>query len=179
MDGLRELWHAVPPDASAAHVRQAYQDLFDRPIDALIEPREYYEGGPVGDRASCYFTICGEPQAWDGSTWRGEGPFDCADDPRALGPMGSTGTGSVERHHVVELEAGTRHRFTVSGGEGVYLRPCGLQCLPLGTSALPFPPGTSTTRADVRGGLYRVEILASYDDLPADTPSAFEIERLD
>ncbi len=179
MEGLRELWHAVPSSASAEQVRRAYQNLFGRSIDVLLEPREYYEGGPDTDRWSCYYVICDEPESWDGDVWRADGPFDCADDPDALGPRGSNGTGAVERHYVVELEAATSYRFTASGGAGTYLRPCGLQCLPLGTPALPFFPDTSTSRADLRGGQYRVEILTDFEDLPVDAPSTFQIERLE
>jgi hypothetical protein len=178
MDGLRELWHAIPPDASSERARQAYADLFGRPIDALIEPIEHDDGW-LEERWSCYFTLCGEPQPWNGASWRAEGPFDCADDPNALGPMGASGTGTVERYHVVELESSARYRFTATGGAGTYLRPCGLQCRPLGTSAIPFFPNESVSRDDLRGGRYRVEILSRFEDLPTDTPSTFELERLD
>jgi hypothetical protein len=178
MGGLRELWHAVPPDASAAEVRQAYSDLFGRPIDALIEPIEH-DGGWLEERWSCYFTLCGEPQPWDSASWRAEGPFDCANDPNALGPMGASGTGTVERYHVVELDSSARYRFTASGGAGVYLRPCDLQCVPLGAPAISFFPDESVGLPNLRGGRYRVEILSRFEALPTDAPSAFEIERLD
>ena len=178
MGGLRELWYAVPPDASAEHVRAAYQELFGRSIDALIEPFEEFEGFPE-ERLSCHFTVCDEPQPWDGDVWRAEGPFDCADDPVALGPMGNSGTGPVERHSVVELEPATPYRFIASGGAGAYLRPCGLQCQPRGTPADIFFPDMPVTRPDYPDGRYRVEIVVDFEDLPTDTPSSFEIERLD
>ena len=177
MDGLNDLWHAVAPQASAAEVRQAYQDLFGRSIDALIEPIEG-PGGLPEERWSCYFTVCGEPQPWDGNAWRADGPFACADDPDALGPLGAGTPGTVERYHVVELEPATRYRFTASSG-GAELRPCGLQCQPRGSSAHTFWPDMPSSRADLPGGPYRVEIVSLSDDLPTDTPATFEIERLD
>lgn len=179
MEGLSALWHAVPSDASAEQVRQAYQDLFGRPIDALIEPREVSEGGSTLDRWSCYFVVCDEPQPWEGAVWRAAGPSGCIDDAHALGPMGSNGTGTVERYYAVELEPSTPYRFTTSGGVGAYLRECGLQCLPLGSPAWQLWPDTSTSRSDLFGGRYRVEIVADFDELPVDSPGSFEIERLD
>jgi hypothetical protein len=179
MEGLRDFWHAVPADASAERARQAYQDLFGRPIDVLLEPYEASEGGPLLERWSCHLTVCGEPQPWDGDTWQADGPFACADDPDALGPMDISGTGIVQRHHVVELEPATSYRFTPAGGVAADLRPCGLQCQPLGASAHSFWPDRPSTRSDLAGGRYRVEILSRFEDLPAEPPGIFTIERLD
>lgn len=178
-DGLRDFWRAVPADASAERARQAYQDRFGRPIDALIEPYEASEGGPLLERWSCHFTVCGEPQPWDGDTWQAEGPFACADDPDALGPMDVSGTGIVQRHHVVELEHATSYRFTPAGGVAADLRPCGLQCQPLGAAAHSVWPDRPSTRSDLAGGRYRVEILSRFEDLPASPPGTFTIERLE
>lgn len=176
-EGLRELWQAVDPDASADQIRAAYQDLFAQPIDTLIEPREYYEGGEPLERWSCHYTVCAEPQPWEGDVWQAQGPTGCADDPHAIGPMGVSNT--IERHHVVELEPGAEYRFTASGGAGAQLRPCGLQCLPLGAQADLFFPGTSRTRDDYPSGRYRVEIVTTVEELMGSSNAAFTIERLD
>jgi hypothetical protein len=178
-EGLRDFWHRVAPDASAAEVRAAYQALFGRPIDALIEPYEAWEGGPLVDRWSCYFALCGEPTPWNGDTWQAEGPFACEDDPDALGPTRASGTGPVERYHVVELEPSTSYRFTAAGGLGAFVRPCGLQCLPLGSDANAYWAEMPRVHPSALGGRHRVEILADLADLPTATPATFTIERLD
>ena len=168
-DGLRELWHRVPRDASARQIRDTYEAIFDRPIEALFEP---VDGVP---RHSCHFTVCvGEPADWNGDEVALPGPSDCEDDPRAVGPMSSRYLGTVWRPHVVDLEDAPLHWESV-GGVGAYLRWCRLRCDPGDPHAEGgvAPDGSSTM--NLGPGPMRVEVSQDLEELPLDEPGVVRI----
>lgn len=167
--GLRELWHRVPRDASAREIRDTYEAIFDRPMEALFEP---IDGAP---RHSCHFTVCvGEPAAWDGDAVTLAGPSDCEDDPRAVGPMPGRHLGTVWRPHVVDLDDAPLHWESV-GGVGAFLRWCRLRCDPGDPHAYEgvAPDGSSTK--DLGPGPMRVEVSQDIEELPLDEAGALRI----
>jgi hypothetical protein len=194
--GLRELWHEVPRGATAAEIRDAYTALFDRPLDALIEP---YYGGEVleeefwVERGPCSMALCaGELTPWTGDVWSAAGPVGCENDPNAVGPMehaDSLGIGSVWRPHVIELQgdapaavgpttpapAGASYDWVPTGGAGALYEPCWLNCGNV-TTGLIFPDQAARDWRSYPGRL-RVEVLNEIDDLPPDPPSELNVHR--
>jgi hypothetical protein len=194
LDGLRDFWHAVPPGATAQHVRAAYMALFDRSIDALIEP--YHAVNASGDdiwieRGRCSLNLCpGSPKPWAGDVWSASGPTGCQSDPQAVGPMtwsSSLGIGSVWRPYVVEF-AGEEdgefrpdrprsmhpHDLLPNGGAGALLEACWFECATVGTGEV-FPDAPRQWQWGP--GRFRVEVLHELDDLPLDPPGELHIHR--
>ncbi|MEX1362581.1 MAG: hypothetical protein AB1Z98_05605 [Nannocystaceae bacterium] len=183
MDGLRELWHAVPRDASATQVRQTYEDLFDRPMTALLEPEVVFPGEPFEmtvPRHPCYLTVCvGELEPWDGDRWSGEAADGCEDDPLAVGPSDGNFAGPVWRQHLVELGP-TDHIASSSDGVGAMVRPCGvLRC---GADEVPYtvvsPDNPSVELGPYWSGMVRMEVGRDLEALPAAELGFLELERL-
>src|SRR5690606_19597571 len=95
-DGLRQLWHSVPPGASAAEVRTSYQSLFGRSIDVLLEPHQglvQFNGFALplegSARVPCAFSLCPGSVtilSVDDTIAMAPGPSGCQDDPYAVGP---------------------------------------------------------------------------------------------
>jgi len=182
-DGLRELWHAVPFDATASEIRDAYRDNFGRPITALFEPEIMYPGEDFEievARHTCYFAVCvGEQVPWQGDTWSGAAPRDCEDDPVAVGPSPTNFLAPVWRPYVVELGE-SEHRFTTSDSVGAFIRPCQLRCsVDDDHSYLGLDGARSTDIGPhVLTGPVRIEVGRELHDLPADPPGTLVIERL-
>jgi hypothetical protein len=177
IEGLRELWHRVPWDSSAQQVRDAYFELFDRPIDALVEPW-IYEGpngpSPIG-RRTCSYTVCaGEPHAWDEDRWLAEGPSGCEDDPHAVGSdaqMYDLDVGSVWRDYLLERTI-LIEPPRLSGPVTAIMIPCGFRC-PYDGPVYVGPDQLSTDW----GGLLRVEVRTPLEALPIDPPGTFELQH--
>lgn len=168
-EGLRELWQSVPHDASPQQVRNAYQAVFDRPMDALFEP---IDGVP---RQTCHFTVCvGEATPWDGDAAALEGPSDCARDPNAVGPTTDRLFGSVWRPHVVDLED-TEHRWESTGGASAILRWCRLRCEPNDPMPYTSVAADGSFVEDLGLGPMRVEVTHPLEDLPRDEPGSVRI----
>jgi hypothetical protein len=181
-DGLREFWHAVPNDASAPEVRAAYEAMFGRSIDVLIEPDLIMVPGidePFEQpRRTCYFTACPhEPTPWDGDVWTAEAPNSCEDDD-AIGPTTGGLAGDVWRSFVLDREVGD-YRLTGAGGaHGIY-RWCALRCTNLDTHAYgAIDSGRTYEELDPYGGEVRVDIGRDLEELPTDEPGGVEIMRL-
>ncbi len=179
-EGLRELWHAVAPDATASEVRDAYQRIFDRPITALFEPDIMFPGEDFEveiPRTTCYFTVCvGEQAVLQDDRWSGKAPSDCEDEPLAVGPNPSNSFAPVWRPYVVELTDGD-HRFTTSASVGAFIRPCELRCSADDDSAYTGIGGSSSIDFGLVGPS-RIEVGRRLEDLPAEPPGELEIERL-
>jgi hypothetical protein len=177
IEGLRELWHRVPWDSSTQQVRDAYFELFDRPIDALVEPW-IYEGpngpSPIG-RMTCSYTVCaGEPHAWDEDRWLAEGPAGCEDDPHAVGSdaqMYDLDVGSVWRDYLLERTT-LIEPPRLSGPVTAMVIPCGFRC-PYDGPVYVGPDQLSTDW----GGLLRVEVRTPLEALPIDRPGTFELQH--
>jgi hypothetical protein len=176
-EGLRELWHRIPARASTQQVRDAYLEVFGRPIDELIEPL-VYEGpnGPVyGNRVTCSYAVCaGEPRAWEGDQWIGSAPIGCEDDPNAVGPDAQlffNDVGPVWRDYVLENTTPILPpRF--SDGVTAIVASCGLHC-PYSRAFYVGPDQLSTDW----GGLLRVEVRTPLEALPIDPPGTFELQH--
>jgi hypothetical protein len=177
MDGLRALWFRIPARASTQQVRAAYFELFDRPIDTLIEP--WIDDGPGGptpvDRVSCGYTLCtGESGAWAGPRWTGAAPAGCEDDSHAVGPDDrayDVAAGAVWREYMVDLEYGIDPP-RVSDGIVAMVVPCGLVCPQW--YPVDYRPGSMSGVGGV--GPFRVEVRTELELLPTDTPGSVEFE---
>jgi hypothetical protein len=177
IEGLRELWHRVPWDSSAQQVRDAYFELFERPIDALVEPW-IYEGpngpSPIG-RSSCSYTVCaGKPHAWDEDRWLAEGPAGCEDDPHAVGSdarMYDLDVGSVWRDYLLERTT-LIEPPRLSGPVTAIMIPCGFRC-PYDGPVYIGPDQLSRGW----GGLVRVEVRTPLEALPIDRPGTLELQQ--
>jgi hypothetical protein len=183
MEGLRELWHRVPARASTQQVREAYFELFERPIDALIEPWIYEgETGPVPvPRTSCGYTLCaGEAQPWDGDRWVGPAPAGCEDDPDAVGPdptrrdaqqfMYGFPAGPVWREYVVDVAYPVEPPRLSETVTAIGI-PCGFVCPEW------FPVDFQPGGPNVLGvGPFRLQVRTELESLPTDTPGTIEFE---
>ena len=181
MPGLRAFWHAVPPDATAAEVRQAYEKLFGEPIEVLTQPRVYVEEGTgieyESTRLNCQLALCtGQRRDWDGDEWTAEGPRSCYD-PDAIGPYSRLGDAPpVWRDYVMDPQ-GRHFDYYESQFEGARVYPCRLDC---GGDLLLHDlyrgaPSDDPWRTDPR---FRIEIHAELEDLPTDDPIEIRYEAL-
>jgi hypothetical protein len=178
MEGLRELWHRVPARASGQRVRDAYFELFGRPIDALIEPW-IYEGeiGPVPvPRTSCGYTLCtGELQPWEGDRWVGPAPGGCEDDPDAVGSDAQLfkygfAAGPVWREYVVDVAYPVEPPRLSDTVTAIGI-PCGFVCPEW------FPVDFQPGGPNVLGvGPFRLQVRTELESLPTDTPGTIEFE---
>jgi hypothetical protein len=201
MDGLRDLWRAVPAGATAPEVRAAYEEVFDEPIDVLLEPWIYVGQDPTSglaveieiDRAACDFTLCTEdPTPWIDDVWSASGPSGCEDDPDAIGPASdlvSIDFRPVWTEHV--MDAGPEaFEFSPFGQWGWIegqitpdaltgnVRACWAQCGPPGSSGTPrYPDGAEEVEPLGKPGLYRVELGRRLDELPTDDPGELVYQR--
>lgn len=182
-DGLHQFWVAVPEDASAEEVRAAYLAIFDRPIDALLEPDLVdvpWMDEPVEEpRHTCYFAVCvGEATPWTSDAWTADAPDRC-DGNDAIGPTSDGWAGDVWRSSVVDRSVGNYH-YSVSGGASAIFRACRLRCD--GDDTNPFAgvtPDQSYEAMDDQGGLIRVDVGRPQEQLPGSEPGGVEIRRLD
>lgn len=182
--GLRELWHATEPNASAQEVRAAYQALFDRRIDDLLEPwfSETELGAGFIERRTCELSLCvGDVQTWDGDVWSAFGPVGCEDDPDAVGPLEYAPlfqeTTSVAREWVMDLpgHAWLRDEEATSSNVAALSVPCWLQCADGGPT---FPPGREGTEPLLTPERRRVAVGTAFDELPTDTPGAYVLRSV-
>ncbi|MEX1368448.1 MAG: hypothetical protein AB1Z98_35275 [Nannocystaceae bacterium] len=193
VEGLRELWYEVPFGASATEVRAAYEAIFERPMDALLEPHrdrvafngrdlEIPEGGEE-DRHPCIFSLCpGEPEVIDDvGVLFAPGPSGCEDDPHAVGPHSRNpfiDGPPVWRETIIEATEGLIEVQRPEVLEGI-LRPCALLCLGSGNGyGLWISPRTEDERRSAPGGRWRVEARSELEALPTDDPDAIEIRWL-
>lgn len=187
-DGLRTLWHAVPPDATAAEIRASYEELFGEPLDVIFEPAEVqFPGEPyemIVPRATCHFNVCaGEPlelSGIDAAPVFAEAPSSCLDDPHAIGSTHGHSGGDVWASWVLPLEPG-RHRFVTSGGAAATVVSCGLRCDPYDTSPWSGVDVDDTLVDDFREywpGPFRFEVGRESVDLPTAVPGGLSVERL-
>ena len=175
MAGLEDLWHEVPYGATAAEVRAAYENLFGRPIDTLIEPWDL--DGKDMTRYGCTFALCtGQPVAWDDAVWSASGPIGCEDDPFAVGPYtsGFQPVSPVWRDYVLDPEGQAYDSDPANEGVPVNVHGCGLTC-----SSSPYDVGQGTApeepwREDRRR---RIQIHAELEDLPTDSPAVIRYHR--
>jgi hypothetical protein len=196
IEGLRDLWHAVPQRATANEVRDAYAELFDRPIEALIEP---YSAGEIDgheiwmERRTCSLALCpGEPKPWTGNVWTGAGPHACEGDPQAVGPETygqSLGIGNVWRPYIIEFEGDAPdviapdtpydsdrlYDWASTGLAGGLYEPCALYCDTISTG--PGYPGQEAHDWRYYPGRLRVDVRHELDDLPRDPPGELHITR--
>lgn len=181
-EGLRDLWHAVPREATADEVEQAYAELFGRPMASLFEPEVWFPGEPFEmevPRYSCYLSVCvGDATQWEGDSWSGEAVSGCEDDPNAVGPTPESFLAPVWRPYVLETGENTLE-ISTSVGVGAFVRPCGLRC---GMDAFPFT-GTSSGDTIQVGGSWlsarvRIDVGRELDELPTEDAGSVTIERL-
>lgn len=184
-DGLGRLWRAVPPGASAADVREAYESLFQRPIDALIEPNliEGPDGPYESPRYPCNFALCLAPEVtpWNGDRWSASGPTDCEEDPDAIGPDHRAygyEHGEVWRHYVIEMDRDALDVET-SATVGANLAACSLVCSDNQVeSAQVIGPASIEDGSSWPGaGRHRVEVRSELAGLPTATPGELVIRR--
>ncbi len=172
VDGLRRLWHELSLDSEAAEFRAAYQSVFARSVDELLEPEML---GPVPNtRFACFSEICLEAaeQTRSDGTWSAEGPESCAG-ARAVGPRSLGGGRSVWTHQVVTVNAESPV-ITATGGSGAVVRACGLGCNTVVHDAQ-IAPGVSVDLA-LPSQDYLVEIGHRLEDLPTDSPAHVDFE---
>ncbi len=183
-EGLAAFWRAVPRGSTAAEVRAAYQQLFGRSIDALIEPRlvENEAGTFEVPRFPCNFALCLAPaHPWDGNRWEGPGPLDCGSDPSAIGPDHREYLheyGDVWRDYVIEMDD---HALDVSSSDSVggNLSTCSLVCsnsqIESGQSIGPSAVEDGQTWPGA--GRHRVEVRSAISDLPTAEPGELVFRR--
>jgi hypothetical protein len=170
-EGLRELWHRIPANASTQQVRDAYLELHGRPIDELIEPT---------GRMLCSYTVCaGEPHGWGEDRWVGSAPVGCEDDPNAVGPdpapYSYDPVGTVWRDYVLENATPVLPpRF--SEGVNAIVIPCGFHCPYEGPSYL-GPDASLSIGFRTFVGRVRVEVRTRLEALPSDPPGTVEVEH--
>jgi hypothetical protein len=177
--GLRDLWHAIPRGATAQEVRDAYQSLFHRPIDALIQPWIFESDNPDQDgqgipRYPCNFALCtGQSKPWDGDVWSASGPTDCEDDPDAIGPyegvVGLLGGRPVWRDYVFEPDDRPYERDPIIDPLAVQALSCQFECVQptpyfFGQGSAPEEPWQIDKRR-------RIQVHGALEDLPTDTPT--------
>jgi len=193
VEGLRELWRAVPFGASAADVRAAYETIFGRSIDALLEPYRdrvaingsFLELSPGTEMARhpCIFSLCpGEPVVLDDvDVVFAPGPSGCEDDPHAVGPHSRNefvDGPPVWRETIVEAQEGGLQVRRPEILQGI-LRPCALLCFGWGNGyGLWLKPVTEDELSSAPGGRWRVEVRRELEELPTDEPGALEIQWL-
>jgi hypothetical protein len=179
---LRELWHAVPPGASASEIKTTYQQLFGTPIEALFEPWVYVgelsDGEPYDvPRYPCDFSLCVAPVRPfdDEGVWAAPapGPFDCADDPHAVGPATAAvwvDPVAVWREYTLEHELGP-YALEVVPGQTDPPRVVFSPCYPTCSDQIPRyddpPPGYIPLGTPEH---YRVQVGLAVEDLPVDGP---------
>lgn len=181
-EGLRDLWHSVPRGSSAAEVRDAYEALFGRSMDALVENYVVDDPeNPLGpqevERRPCALALCPAiaSRAWDDGVWSATAPLGCEDDPQAVGPDRREyihSDGDVWRNEVLVPEPG-RYSVTSSPRTGYGLTGCALDCSDGGQGAMtdgPFDTHTPPLYLWSGVGPVRVEVRAAIGDLPTDTP---------
>jgi len=185
-DGLREFWHAVPRGSTAAEVRAAYEELFGRSIDALIEPYVVEYSPPFGpqeiERRACDFALCPAPEVtpWQGDQWTALGPLGCEDDPDAIGPdRRPSDWGEVWRDYTL-IGDPAFYGFEYGAGSSVSIAACALNCdyQSTGIGGAEGPPFSSVPA--YRGwwdSPMRVEVRAALVDLPTETPAVATITR--
>lgn len=173
-DGLRDFWHAVPRGSSAAEVRAAYEALFGRSIDALIEPYVVEYPDPIGptevERRACDFALCParEVAAWQDDRWVASGPVGCEDDPDAIGPdRRLLEWGEVWRDYTL-LGEPAYYSFDYPAKTAVGMAACALNCENQATGIVAFEGPPLSTEAMFRGweAPVRVEVRAALSDLP-------------
>ncbi|MBL4686275.1 MAG: hypothetical protein JKY37_16900 [Nannocystaceae bacterium] len=181
IEGLRGLWHAVPAEATAADVRRAYEDLFDRPIDALLERTPFNPDTMVGGvRAPCKFSLCpGIAQPLDGGAVFAPGPSGCEDDPNAIGP-----------HSRFELLDGPPvwRETTITPTRWSYPEPsdtlaatsspCFLECYRYGSGRVVWIPGMDQWGMVLRpAGSWRIEVRQELEALPTEDPGGIVFDE--
>lgn len=185
-EGLRDFWHAVPRGSSATEVRAAYEALFGRSIDALVEPYQVGEPGTPGsyemERRACDFSLCPAPSVteWEGEQWSAAGPIGCEDDPNAIGPDRRRlfEWGEVWRDYTMPAEpAFYRTEYTAKRGYGY--NNCELHCEWLATGMTDSFEGPFTFETfEEWEGPTRFEVRAALSDLPADAPGSVTVVQV-
>jgi hypothetical protein len=184
--GLRDLWHAVPLGATAQEVRDAYQSLFGRPMDALIEPyvvHSEFEGldGKQVERYHCDFALCtGKPQPWVDDTWEASGPTACEDDPEAIGPFDNIvgvigGAPPVWRDYVLDREGRALDADPGNANVPVTVLYCALDCVQ--PTAFDYGQGPAPDEPWRHDRRQRVQIHSELDALPTETPVTLRYTR--
>lgn len=186
VDGLRDFWHAVPRGSTAAEVRAAYQAIFGRPIDALVEPYMVESAEPSGptlvERRACDFALCPAPQltGWKGDEWTARGPLDCEDDPAAVGPdHRQSDWGEVWRDYTMPGEP-AYYTYDYPAKASVIRGACDLNCDHQATgigNSFEGPPNYPGPRFEDWQSPVRVEVAAVLADLPLDPPRTFTLTR--
>jgi hypothetical protein len=184
-DGLRDFWQVVPRGSSAVEVRAAYQDLFGRPIDVLIEP--YWIGDPEApgsmhvDRLPCNYALCPDVESpdWQDMVWTAPGPRGCEDDTDAVGPDRREAlleSGEVWREYLVSEASGHYYSSARSPQTASTSFVCALDCTYQGVGSVGVAPGVSTpSMLNFSTSPMRVEVRASLADLPTETPGTLSI----
>lgn len=185
-EGLRDFWHAVPRGSSAAEVRAAYQALFGRSIDALVEPYVVDYPDPIGptevERRACDFALCpaGEPAMWQQNQWSALGPAGCEDDPDAIGPdQRLLEWGDVWRDYTL-LGEPAYYGFDYHAKTSFSVSACELNCDNVATgieNSFEGPPFLSDPVFRGWQSPVRVEVRAARSDLPAAAPGALTVTR--
>lgn len=184
-EGLGELWRAIPPGSSAVDVREAYETIFERPIDALIEPNivETPDGPYELPRYPCNFALCLAPAAtpWNENLWSASGPTDCEQDPDAIGPDHREygyEHGEVWRHHVIEMTSDALEVET-SATVGASLAACSLICSDsqIESGQVIGPASIEDGSSWPGAGRHRVEVRSEIDALPTAAPGQLVIRR--
>lgn len=179
IDGLRDLWFAVPERATAQEVRAAYQQLFGRSIDVFLEPRPHDAYPTTDTRYACQFSLCpGEPAEPEGDRLVAPGPAGCEDDPDAIGPH-SRGLfidgPPVWRETILEPD----DAYTVEGSDTLALvrRPCFMICDLNGSLRTPWLPTPVQGEWDIvlTAERWRIEARRDLEDLPTDEPGAIQL----
>lgn len=182
-EGLRDLWYAIPAGSSAGEVRLAYEQVFGRPIDTLLEdvPVEPGMDPDQATRRACDFGICAAAETpWVGGVWTAPGPTDCEDDPDAVGPDGRvylSERGEVWRNSTIVMEHGwyeTEMSPSVSRG----IAGCSLRCEWAATGLTGSPPGYHEGPSYTNmTGPYRVDVRSALADLPTDVPGTVTVRE--
>jgi len=182
VDGLKSLWFEVEADADAAEVRKAYESLFGRPMEALLEPLPADESSVGGPRVPCRFALCPqEAQPLEGGSVVAPGPAGCEGDPHAIGPHSRSEAldGPPVWRETVVVPMVRWADAEPSGNLFAAPSPCFLECYRYGQGRAVFGPDSEQWNLALRpAGPWRIEVRRDLESLPTDDPGGITVFEL-